>query len=97
MTDAIRLTVIRYKCPHCRTTRAKKQAAEAHIARCWHNPEARGCKTCANFLPAGDGAQCFPGCDCVCGSYPESCDIDAAPDDALPLIGCSRWASTPTT
>ncbi|MFF8422976.1 hypothetical protein [Streptomyces sp. NPDC015680] len=48
----IPVVVTRHQCPHCRTTRAKKAAAAAHIARCWQNPDARACKTCAHFTPA---------------------------------------------
>lgn len=55
MTTAIRLKVVRYQCPHCSRTHSKKAAAEQHIARCWRNPEARGCKTCRHFIPESEG------------------------------------------
>lgn len=55
MTTAIRLQVVRYQCPHCRTTRAKKDSINAHIGRCWNNPAARACKTCVHYTPAEDG------------------------------------------
>lgn len=55
MTTAIRLKVTRYQCPHCHRTHGKKQAAEQHIARCWRNPAARGCKTCRHFSPESEG------------------------------------------
>ena len=58
----IAVKVTRYQCPHCRMTRANKNAAARHIARCFKNPAARGCKTCAAFSPA-DGIDCRELCD----------------------------------
>ena len=55
MTTAIRVKVVRYQCPHCSRTHSKKASAEAHIARCWQNPEAHGCKTCRHFMPESEG------------------------------------------
>ena len=55
MTTAIRVQAVRYQCPHCRRTHSKKAAAEAHIARCWRNPAAHGCKTCELYTPAEPG------------------------------------------
>lgn len=55
MTTAIRVKVTRYQCPHCGRNRAKKAATEQHIARCWQNPAARGCKTCRHFMPESEG------------------------------------------
>lgn len=62
MTSPIAVTVIRYQCPHCGRTRAHKRAAVAHIARCWLNPAARGCKTCRHFDAYGP-------------DYTESCGV----------------------
>ena len=65
MTTAIRLKVVRFQCPHCHRTHSKRAAADAHIARCWRNPQARACKTCAHFTPAAgltcrrDGCKSF--------------------------------------
>lgn len=54
MTVALPIPVVvtRHQCPFCRITRAKRAAIVAHIARCWRNPAARGCKTCEHFEPA---------------------------------------------
>lgn len=90
----VEIRVTRYQCPHCRRTHAKRAAAQAHMGRCWHNPEARGCKTCAYFEPAGNGAQCVPGDQCTCNVYLESCRAGAAPDDQIPLTGCPSWQPT---
>lgn len=51
----IAFPTIRHQCPHCRKTWAKPSSAAAHIARCWHNPQARGCKTCIHFIPPEPG------------------------------------------
>lgn len=55
MSTAIRLKVVRFQCPHCHRTHSKKPAAEAHIARCWRNPQARGCKTCTHYTAPEGG------------------------------------------
>jgi hypothetical protein len=70
VTTAVRIRTVRHQCPYCRRTWSKRHAATAHIARCWYNPEARGCKTCANYEPAADGPYPeHPG-------FPESCAAD---------------------
>lgn len=54
--EPIRKPVVRWQCPHCSRTRAKRQAIAEHIARCWHNPDARSCFTCDHrWQPSGDG------------------------------------------
>lgn len=52
--EPIVITVQRYKCPHCGTSRSKRAAARAHITRCFRNPDARSCKTCVYFEQGGD-------------------------------------------
>lgn len=93
MATTLRVTVVRHQCPHCRRTWAKQAAATAHTERCWLNPAARGCKTCAYFEPPGDGAQCVPGRNCNCNRYPESCLVEAASAENIPLTGCPAWQS----
>lgn len=77
--------VLRYLCPFCRRGRSTAQAARAHIARCWKNPAAQSCKTCAAYQPAelGHYATGYPGC-------PEGCDGGHSLADGL-LVGCSDW------
>lgn len=94
MSQPIPIRVTRYQCPDCRRTHSKKAAATAHIARCWHNPNNRGCKTCAHYEPAGNGAQCVPGDQCTCNSHPEFCNYDAGRALASPLTNCPDWAAT---
>lgn len=50
MSDPTAISVVRYRCPYCRKSWSSRSAAEAHIARCWYNPEVRGCKTCVHFF-----------------------------------------------
>jgi hypothetical protein len=95
MTQPLAIRVTRYQCPHCSRTSSKKAAAQAHIGRCWHNPDNRGCKTCTHYEPAGSGAQCVPGDQCTCNTYPESCAAEAAPDDSIPLTRCPLWQPIP--
>lgn len=80
--EPIALHVTRYKCPFCTNSYSKKSAAETHIARCWHNPGARGCKTCVHFQPHETGPYPeHPG-------FPEDCAIghDLATG---PVTGCT--------
>lgn len=80
----IPVVVTRYQCPHCRTTRAKRQATEAHIGRCWKNPAARGCKTCTHYEPPEDGPYPeHPG-------WPEGCTAERDLGAGL-HINCPLW------
>ena len=84
MTTAIRLKVVRYQCPHCHRTHSKKQAAEAHIARCWNNPAAHACKTCEHYTPAEEGPYPeHPG-------WPEQCEQGRKLLSGL-HTGCPLW------
>lgn len=49
MAEPIPFTVTRYRCPTCPRTGSSKARIAEHHARCWTNPEARGCKTCKHF------------------------------------------------
>lgn len=83
-TQPIAITVTRHQCPHCRRTRAKKTATEAHIARCWLNPDARGCKTCAHYGPPEEGPYPeHPG-------WPEGCGAERDLTNGL-HTGCPLW------
>lgn len=57
--EPIRLQVIRWQCQFCGLTRAKRDALASHLGRCFHNPETRSCKSCANY-----GSEWEGGCDC---------------------------------
>ena len=48
------ITVKRYVCQFCNRGHSTRKAATEHIARCWKNPAARGCKTCVHFTVARD-------------------------------------------
>ncbi|AEV86679.1 hypothetical protein ACWT_5662 [Actinoplanes sp. SE50] len=50
MSGPIPVRVTRYKDPHCGHTHSSRQRAVEHMARCWWNPDARGCKTCRHFV-----------------------------------------------
>jgi hypothetical protein len=81
--EPIPFVTTRYACPHCTRTASAKTRIREHMGRCWYNPDAHGCKTCANFRD---------------GDYhaPESCGVgvsllgggDARPG---PIIGCDKW------
>lgn len=84
-------TTTRHRCPFCRRSWAHRAAAARHVARCWLNPAARSCKTCAIFEPAHDACGCEPGCNwgSPSGGVPDSCaagvDLDGTVKTACPL------------
>jgi hypothetical protein len=107
MTAPIVLTVKRYRCPHCPRSHSSNGRAVAHMARCWFNPAARGCKTCVHFRAGADACGCEPGCNWGNGdqSVPEHCaaGVDLSGNSAEvkpgPITGCPQWApleSSPT-
>lgn len=55
MTAPIPFRTLRYRCPHCPRTGASKTRVTEHIGRCWLNPAARACKTCAHYRPGIPG------------------------------------------
>jgi hypothetical protein len=64
--EPVEYTTKRYRCPFCTRSRSSRKAAAEHMARCWHNPAVRGCKTCRHFEPytsATDGECCGLGVD----------------------------------
>lgn len=92
----IPVTVVRHRCPHCGQSRAKKTAAAAHVARCWHNPDVRACKTCRHFDPGAPAGGCWGDPYCNCPEVPEGCDVGAWPDGApFPVIDCPSWEARP--
>jgi hypothetical protein len=92
VSEPIKTTVVRWKCPHCNRHHARKHDAIAHIGRCWKNPANRTCRTCVFFRREGDGSYCFPGRPCDCNAPETWCDADVElPADGLPMIGCALW------
>lgn len=74
----IPIRVLRHACPHCGRTHSRPSRAREHMARCWQNPEAKGCKTCKHFEPYG----AEHGDDCAQG-------VDLTGHRACP--GCGGW------
>lgn len=94
MSEPVKFTAVRYRCPHCSRSGSRRAAITEHIGRCWSNPAAKSCKTCAFYAPYS-GPCDETGCNC---SSDEECTagIDLTQfDDAdgrrvLPL-GCQKW------
>lgn len=89
------IQVTRYVCPHCSRGHSKRDAATAHIARCWKNPALRGCKSCVHF-EQGRVERCgcgHPHCDDY-DSQPDICLVGRELVDGKPVTGCSQWKST---
>ncbi len=83
----IAIQVTRYRCPYCTRSRAKKAATEQHIARCWHNPGTRSCKTCVHYEAADPNGPYpeHPG-------WPESCGADRDITAGI-ATDCPQWES----
>lgn len=62
MTEPIACTTTRYRCPSCSRSHSSKTRCRMHMARCWYNPDAKGCKTCKHF-------------DNTYEDYGEDCDV----------------------
>lgn len=93
MSTPIPVRVTRYQCPHCQRTHSSRRRAVDHIARCWYNPQARGCKTCRYFIPEqiADPRDWVPG-------MPEGCavGVDLSGRPACPGCHGDGWAVTNT-
>jgi len=86
------VTVQRFQCPFCRRRRSAKSAVREHIARCWLNPSARACKTCANFTDVPDEEPCVPGEQCTCNSGYQQCEAGIADVAGGRIMsGCPLW------
>lgn len=98
MSEPLRLQVIRWGCAHCSKKYASRSHAREHIARCWYNPAARGCKTCVHFTPyyRDEPDDCAEGVD-LRGT--EVIEIEAGRDPVSapqwfnpgPIVGCAKW------
>jgi hypothetical protein len=82
--------VTRWRCPFCRQSRSSRPAARRHIARCWHNPASRSCKTCAHYEYEPDGEYCV-GTPCDCNQGYEQCGKGVSFEAGL-KAGCPLWA-----
>ncbi|MGW4040445.1 hypothetical protein ACWEIM_29920 [Streptomyces sp. NPDC004778] len=80
------VVVTRHQCSHCRRyTRASLTRVQQHMAVCWKNPAARGCKTCRHFEPPEPGPYDeHPG-------WPEGCGADGGPELERPIVHCPLW------
>ena len=98
MAEPIRVEVVRYRCPHCPRTHSSRSRAGEHMSRCWWNPQARGCKTCAHFAPffADIAESCEVGVDLrvyeetVIG-FPNPRRVLTPTGRTQPVVGCEKW------
>jgi hypothetical protein len=89
MSDAVKVLVTRYQCPHCTRSRSRKSATVEHIARCWHNPAARSCKTCDHYDQGSNGCIDDYYCNCASG---EKCWAGVDLSDGQLRIHCPKWS-----
>jgi hypothetical protein len=86
------VSVRRFECPFCRRRRSSRKATAVHMARCWLNPAARACKTCANFTDEPDGDWCEPGKPCNCNQGYRECEagVSGVTEGEI-KSGCPLW------
>lgn len=102
MSEPLRVTVVRWKCPTCGRNHSSKARALKHMPACWYNPAARGCKTCVHFTPyyRDDPDECAEGVD-LRGTEVIEAEAGRSPVDAPqwfnpgPITGCSKWQPIP--
>lgn len=83
VSEPIKTTVVRYKCPYCNRHRAKRDAVVEHIARCWKNPATRSCLTCQwRVAPYSEPEVGY--------NEPEGCELEYTPP-AFPTSNCPGW------
>lgn len=97
MTDTgtpapIAVKVTRWRCPHCARSHSTRARCTDHIGRCWQNPGARGCKTCAHYNPERPADVDYPGAFEYCAINAN--DLDGHP--ACPACHGEGWADTPS-
>ena len=103
MAEPIPVRVTRYRCPHCPRGHSTRRRAVEHIARCWHNPDVKSCKTCKHFERNYDGygEDCNLGIDLsgrpacqrcygMSAGCPE-CGGDGAEIRPGPIVDCEKW------
>jgi hypothetical protein len=96
MTEPVKTTVIRWKCPYCNRHRAKRAAMTEHIARCWKTPATKTCRTCVHLTVWPRGEYCFPGRPCSCNDESRCCETGVQmPEDGTPVVGCPEWLGVP--
>lgn len=81
--EPVRLQVVRFKCPFCPRSYARKKPAVEHIARCWRNPGLRSCLSCTFHELTSFGELCFADVDL-------EAKIAAG---AFPVRNCESWGS----
>jgi hypothetical protein len=82
--EPIARKVTRYTCPFCRRTRSSKATIRKHMESCWWNPEAKGCKTCANFREDASEPE-------VGAIDPEHCTAGVVFPGLTLLVHCEKW------
>lgn len=100
LDEPVRVQVTRWRCPHCGRSHSGRTRAQAHMARCWRNPAARSCKTCAHFQPAIDDCPGTPGCGCGNDEFcHQDLDVQIAvetrPGTFTFPINCPLWSARP--
>lgn len=82
-------TAVRFRCPFCRKSYARRCFAGLHIAQCHHNPDVAGCWGCKHLDrgPVYSEPSCLAGEDPCIVEHIESKVVWAG---AL-ITGCDKW------
>lgn len=96
MSEPLKVSVVRWKCPTCGRNHSSKARAVTHMATCWYNPAARGCKTCVHFTPyyRDEPDDCAEGVD-LRGTAAINAERDFELIDRFvapgPITSCAKW------
>lgn len=87
-----KVTVTRYRCPFCRRQNSSKKTIAEHIARCWHNPATRGCRTCLHFERGRAVATYSAYEPPEALDAPDECAVgEELPENGFPVTDCPLW------
>lgn len=87
-----KVTVTRYRCPFCRRQNSAKKKIVEHIARCWHNPAVKSCRTCLHFEKSCTETEVYGGEVRVCYQQDDLCTLgQTLPDNGFPAVNCPLW------
>lgn len=96
MSEPIPVQVTRYRCPSCGRTANSRSRAREHMARCWLDPENRGCKTCRLFDQTMEGEFCGAGVNLAGKTHCKRCDgFGFTPDGADVGHACPECDNDP--
>lgn len=75
----------RFQCPFCSFSRATKRLVVEHIARCWHDPANKTCRSCVFFERGHLEGYVLE------REVPDACALGEPVQPKEPVVGCHLW------